>query len=128
MKTSQLLIALALSVSGAAFAADKHADGHEIKPMHGGAVTEAKDIDYELVTKPDKLQLYMRDHGKPLDPAGMSAKVTLLSGGDKQDVQLQPVDGKLEATGSFKVGTGTKAVVAVSKAGKAVASVRFLLK
>ena len=93
MKISQLLIALALSVSGAAFAADKHADGHEIKPMHGGAVTEAKDIDYELVTKPDKLQLYMRDHGKPLDPAGMSAKVTLLSGGDKQDVQLQPVDG-----------------------------------
>lgn len=29
MKISQLLIALALSISGAAFAADKHADGHE---------------------------------------------------------------------------------------------------
>ena len=55
-------------------------------------------------------------------------KVTLLSGSDKQEAQLLPVDGKLEATGSFKVGTGTKAVVAVSKAGKAVASVRFVLK
>jgi len=128
MKVSHLFAALALAFTGAAFAADKHADGHEIKPMHGGAVAEAKDIDYELVTKADKLQLYMRDHGKPLDPAGMSAKVTLLLGGDKQEAQLQPVDGKLEATGSFKVGTGTKAVVAVSKAGKAVASVRFVLK
>ena len=88
MKVSHLFAALAIAASGAAFAADKHADGHEIKPMHGGAVAEAKDIDYELVTKADKLQLYMRDHGKPLDPAGMSAKVTLLSGSDKQEAQL----------------------------------------
>ena len=60
--------------------------------------------------------------------ASSTALRTLLLGGDKQEAQLQPVDGKLEATGSFKVGTGTKAVVAVSKAGKAVASVRFVLK
>ena len=45
-----------------------------------------------------------------------------------KEFYMLPVDGKLEATGSFKVGTGTKAVVAVSKAGKAVASVRFVLK
>ncbi|GDY37502.1 MULTISPECIES: hypothetical protein [unclassified Acidovorax] len=128
MKISQLLTALALAVSGTAFAADKHADGHEIKPMHGGAVAEAKDIDYELVAKPDKLQLYMRDHGKPLDPSGMAAKITLLSGSDKQEAQLQPVDGKLEVTGSFKVAAGSKAVVAVTKAGKTIASVRFTLK
>jgi len=38
------------------------------------------------------------------------------------------VDGKLEAAGNFKVASGTKAVVAVSKVGKAVASVRFTLK
>ena len=49
MKVSHLFAVLAVAVSGATFAADKHADGHEIKPMHGGAVAEAKDIDYELV-------------------------------------------------------------------------------
>lgn len=58
----------------------------------------------------------------------MTAKATLLAGSDKQEVQLQPVDGKLEAAGNFKVASGTKAVVAVSKVGKAVASVRFTLK
>lgn len=126
MKFSQVLIALAVSISGRAFAADDH--GHEAKPMHGGVTAQAKDVDYELVAKADKLQLFMRDHGKPFDVSGMTAKATLLAGSDKQEVQLQPVDGKLEAAGNFKVASGTKAVVAVSKVGKAVASVRFTLK
>ena len=126
MKFSQVLIALAVSISGTAFAADDH--GHEAKPMHGGVTPQAKDVDYELVAKADKLQLFMRDHGKPFDVSGMTAKATLLAGSDKQEVQLQPVDGKLEAAGNFKVASGTKAVVAVSKVGKAVASVRFTLK
>ena len=126
MKFSQVLIALAVSISGTAFAADDH--GHEDKPMHGGVTAQAKDVDYELVAKADKLQLFMRDHGKPFDVSGMTAKATLLAGSDKQEVQLQPVDGKLEAAGNFKVASGTKAVVAVSKVGKAVASVRFTLK
>lgn len=126
MKFSQVLIALAVSISGTAFAADDH--GHEAKPMHGGVTAQAKDVDYELVAKADKLQLFMRHHGKPFDVSGMTAKATLLAGSDKQEVQLQPVDGKLEAAGNFKVASGTKAVVAVSKVGKAVASVRFTLK
>ena len=126
MKFSQVLIALAVSISGTAFAADDH--GHEAKPMHGGVTAQAKDVDYGLVAKADKLQLLMRDHGKPFDVSGMTGKATLLAGSDKQEVQLQPVDGKLEAAGNFKVASGTKAVVAVSKVGKAVASVRFTLK
>lgn len=126
MKLSSLILGLAVSISGAAFAADNH--GHDVKPMHGGAVAEVKEVEYELVATADKLQLYMRDHGKPVAVAGMTAKVTLLAGTDKQEVQLQAGDGKLEATGSFKVPAGTKAVVAVSKAGKSVASVRFTLK
>ena len=126
MKLSQLILAVAVSACGTAFAADNH--GHDIKPMHGGAVAEAKEVEYELVASADKLQLYMRDHGKPVAVAGMTAKVTLLAGSEKQDVQLQAGDGKLEAAGSFKVPAGTKVVVAVSKAGKSIASVRFTLK
>ena len=85
MKFSQVLIALAVSISGTAFAADDH--GHEAKPMHGGVTAQAKDVDYELVAKADKLQLFMRDHGKPFDVSGMTAKATLLAGSDKQEVQ-----------------------------------------
>ena len=64
MKLSQLILALSVSISGAAFAADNH--GHDLKPMHGGAVAEAKEVEYEFVASADKLQLYMRDHGKPV--------------------------------------------------------------
>lgn len=124
MKATKLLLALTVFISGAAIAADNH----DTKPLHGGVVAQAKDVDYELVYGTDKLQLYVRDHGKPADVAGMAAKVTLLTGTEKQDVQLLPVDGKLEASGSFKVAAGTKAVAAVTKGGKPVASVRFSLK
>ncbi len=126
MKLSHLILVFTVSISSGAFAADNHA--HDVKPMHGGAVAEAKDVEYEFVASADKLQLYMRDHGKPVAVAGMTAKVTLLTGSEKQEVQLQLGEGKLEASGSFKVAAGTKAVVAVSKGGKSVASVRFTLK
>ena len=43
MKLSQLILALSVSISGAAFAADNH--GHDLKPMHGGAVAEAKEVE-----------------------------------------------------------------------------------
>ena len=55
-----------------------------------------------------------------------TAKVTLLTGAEKQEVELKPAGGKLEATGSFKVGPGTKAVAVVTVAGKP-STARFTL-
>ena len=128
MKTKTLLASIALTLATTAFAAgEKHEHAHEHKPLHGGVVVEVKDIDYELVAKPTVIQLHLRDHGKPADVSKATAKVTLLSGTEKQEVELKPAGDKLEATGSFKVGAGTKAVAVVSVAGKA-ATVRFSIK
>lgn len=52
----------------------------------------------------------MRDHGKPVAVPGMTAKITLLAGSDKQDSQLQAGDGKLEALGGFKVPADKRAL------------------
>ena len=129
MKTSSLLVAIALTLAGTAFAAgDKHDHAHEHKPLHGGLVVEVKDMDYELVAKPTVIQLHLRDHGKPTDVAKASAKLTLLSGAEKQEVELKPAGDKLEATGTFKVGPGTKVVALVTIAGKPAGTVRFALK
>lgn len=76
MKLISTTFGLMLMASGTVFAADKHDHGHEDKPMHGGLVAEVKDMDYELVAKPDVLQLYLRDHGKPVDVSKTTAKVT----------------------------------------------------
>ncbi|EHL22450.1 MULTISPECIES: hypothetical protein [Comamonadaceae] len=128
MKTKTLLSTMALTLATSAFAAgEKHDHAHEHKPLHGGVVVEVKDIDYELVAKPTVIQLHLRDHGKPADVSKATAKVTMLSGTEKQEVELKPAGDKLEATGNFKVGAGTKAVAVVSVAGKA-ATVRFSIK
>jgi hypothetical protein len=124
MKTKfHIAAAIALVLASTA-----HASGaHDHSPKHGGVVTEVKDMDYELVAKSSVVQLYLRDHGKKVDIAKATAKVTLLTGAEKQEVELKPAGDKLEATGSFKVGPGTKAVAVVTVAGKP-STARFNLK
>jgi hypothetical protein len=128
MKTQAVFASITLALASSAFAAgDKHDHAHEHKPLHGGVVVEVKDIDYELVAKPTVIQLHLRDHGKPADVSKATAKITLLTGTEKQEVELKPAGDKLEATGTFKVGPGTKAVAVVTVAGKP-ATARFTLK
>ena len=127
MKPIHLITAITLSMSGHAFAAAGHDHGHEHQSLHGGVVTEVKDMDYELVTKPEVIQLHLRDHGKPVDVANASAKLTILLGTEKQEIELKPAGQWLEAKGNFKV-DGGKAVALVSFKGKSPVSVRFMLK
>lgn len=124
MKTQAFLASITLALAGSAFAAG---DKHDHKPLHGGVVVEVKDMDYELVAKPTVIQLHLRDHGKSADLSKATAKLTLLTGTEKQEVELKPAGDKLEATGSFKVGPGTKAVAIVTVAGKP-STARFTLK
>jgi hypothetical protein len=127
MKSTHLIAALALSLSGLTYAAGDHDHGHEHKALHGGIVTEVKDVDYELVAKPDSMQLHLRDHGKPVNLSQASAKLTILVGTEKQEIELKPVGARFEAQGDFKF-AGGKAVAFVSLPGKAPATVRFALK
>jgi hypothetical protein len=124
MKTQVLLASISLALAGSALAAG---DKHDHKPLHGGVVVEVKDMDYELVAKPTVIQLHLRDHGKAADLTKATAKLTLLTGAEKQEVELKPAGDKLEATGNFKVGPGTKAVAIVTVAGKP-STARFTLK
>lgn len=129
MKIAALLSALALCLSSSANAADDHQHGHEHKPLHGGVVVEANDVDFELVAKADSIALFVRDHGKPASTQGATAKVMLLNGTEKSEASLAPAgDNKLEAKGAFKVGSGTKAVATVTLAGKKPVNVRFAIK
>jgi len=123
MKLSTVLAALAIAAAGAA-----HAGGtHDHSPRHGGVVVEVKDLDYELVARPASIQLYLRDHGQGVDISKASARLTLLTGTEKQEVELKPAGGRLEATGSFKVGPGSKAVAVVTINGRA-STARFTIQ
>jgi len=129
MKLQRSIAALACALAGTVYAAGaQHDHAHDHAPAHGGVVVESAHQDFELVAKPTSLQLYVRSLGNPVDVAKASAKLTLLSGAGKQEVQLKPAGGnKLEAVGSFKVGPGTKAVAVVTIDGRP-ATARFSLK
>lgn len=127
MKTFRPLAIAAFLTLGAALGAQA-SPGHDHSPKHGGVVAEGKTYDYELVARPDRLQLYVRGHGTTPDLASASAKLTLLAaGGQKQEVQLRPAGDRLEAQGTFPVGPGAKAVAVVTVGGKA-STARFTLR
>ena len=121
---STLLSCILLAASSATFAGgDDHA------PKHGGAVVETKLADLEFVVKPDIIQIYLRDHGKPMKIDGGKAKVTLLNGSEKTEIELVQVGDKLEAKGTFKaVPKSTKGVAVVTLPGKPPATARFEVK
>lgn len=124
MRIRALLISCTLAISGAAWAGPGDVDH---KPMHGGVLVTVKDIDYELVANATTLRLFVRDHGKAVDVSKATARLTLLSGTEKQVVELKPSGDKLAATGAFKVSPGTKVVAVISSSGK-LATARFVLK
>jgi hypothetical protein len=128
MKPIHLLAALSLGLCGLSFASGNHDHGHEHKPLHGGVVTEVRDMDYELVASTDSIQMYVRDHGKPVDVSQATAKATFLSGNEKQDVELKATGDKMEAKGVFKLAPGTKALILISLPDGKTATARFVLK
>lgn len=126
MKTSFAVLISIASLCG--YAADPHKHAEAV-PKNGGIVKEVDDVQYELVARPDRLTLFVEDHGKKVDTKSMSAKVTLRAGADRTEVKLAPAgENKLEVTGSFKVAPGTIAIAQVIRAGKGEQSVRFTLK
>lgn len=123
--TGALAAAVVLGATGAAHAAG----GHDQSPRHGGVVAEAGDLDFELVARADSLTLHVRDHGKAVPMQGASAKLTLLAGTERSEVQLAPAGAdRLAAKGGFKLGPGTKVVAAVTLPGRKPTNVRFALK
>jgi hypothetical protein len=127
VKLAHFATSLIFVATSAAFAAGDHAHAHEHQALHGGVVVEVKDMDYELVARPDALRLHLRDHGKAVDISKASAKLTLLAGTEKQEVELKPTGDRLEAKGVFKVGANTKVIAVVLLAGKS-STARFVLK
>jgi hypothetical protein len=121
---SLVLLAVCTALSASVWAGA----GHSHDPKHGGVVVETKAGDFEIVAKPDAIHIYVSDHGKVMKLDGAKAKVTLLNGTEKTEVELAPAGDKLEAKGAFKVAKGTKGIAVVTLAGKPAATARFDVK
>ena len=94
---------------------------------HGGVVTMASDLGFELVGTPTGAAIYVEDHGKPMAPTGLKGKLTVLNGAEKSEAELVVAGDKLEAKG-VTLAKGAKVVAAlVTPAAKSI-TVRFTVK
>lgn len=119
---SALLAAAATLGSPAAFA---HGGA---KAQHGGIVQLAHDLSFELVLQADGATIYLQDHGKPLSSAGISGKLSILSGGQKTEAELSAAgDNKLHASG-VKIPAGAKVVAVLGNVAGKTLTVRFNVK
>jgi hypothetical protein len=124
-RPARMLLTLFAGVfmSTAGMAHDNHG-----KPQFGGVVTEGGVFQLELVLRAKQVVLHISDHGKPVDVKGGTAKLTLLAGTNKSEVNLTASGTKFEANGDFPAGPGTKAVALVALPGKKAVTARFELK
>lgn len=119
----------AMTFAGAIYAADNHGHDHDHKPLKGGIVAEANDVNFELVAKSDSLTIFVTDHGKPVMTKGAKASATIYSGSEKLAVNLEASgDNQLVATGSFKTGVGVRVAALVTLPSKPEAKLNFRLK
>ncbi|HET6787171.1 MAG TPA: hypothetical protein VFW84_12470 [Aquabacterium sp.] len=130
MRYQHLLLSLVLSLGGHAYAGGEHRDddpGHQ--PQHGGIVSEAQHMDFELVARGDVVTLHVRDHGQSAKVDGATAKVTVLSGKVKTRMALKASGpGQLSASGQVAPPPGSKVLAVVSLPGKKLIQVRFVVK
>lgn len=128
-----LLAALALAAGGLAHAHDDATlDG--MKAPHGGQMRAAGAQHYELVVAQPGTQgealpvaVYVTDHaGAKVPVQGATGTVTLLSGGKKATVALQPAgENLLKGSGAYVSGRDLKAIVSVTLRGQPAAQARF---
>jgi hypothetical protein len=94
---------------------------------HGGVVSTASDLSFELVSTPDAALIYIDDHGKPMAPTGLKGKLTVLNGADKSEADLVVAGDKLEAKG-VKLPKGAKVVATLTTPSAKAITVRFTVK
>jgi hypothetical protein len=98
-----LLVSAILSLT---FSAAQAHNGTQ--PEHGGVVQIVGDMSFELVTRPDGVELYVEDDGDEVNSAELAAKLTIVDAGARSEVQMTPAAGnRFEAKG-VQVGKGAK--------------------
>ena len=123
----KLAIPIAFSLMLGASQAWAHAD--HLKPQFGGITAEADVFQVELVTKGNQIILYLSEHGAPVESAGASGKLLLLTGKNKEEAVLTPSGYQaLSAKLKTKPARGSKVVASINVPGREAGTVRFTLK
>ena len=125
-RKNTLTVAFALLALNLPMAA-AHAHAEHGKPQFGGVVAEAGEVQCEIVAKDGKITVHVSNHGNPIDVSGASAKLTVLSGASRSEVELKPAGGdRLEGQGS--IASGAKLLINLQWPGKKPLQARAVMR
>lgn len=121
------LIAVAVVAFGMALS--NHVLAHGAQAKHGGMVSSAGDLAFELVAKDGKAVIYIEDHGHALSTRVAKGSLTVLQGTKKTSFSLEASEpNALISKEDVALDNGVKVVASITLAGKAPISVRFVVK
>ena len=78
------------------------------QPEHGGVVQLVGDMTFELVARPDGVELFVEDDGEEINSAEFAAKLTIVNAGAKSEVVLAPATGNKFEAKAVKIAPGSK--------------------
>ena len=78
------------------------------QPEHGGVVQLVGDMTFELVARPDGVELFVEDDGEEINSAEFAAKLTIVNAGAKSEVVLAPATGNKFEAKTVKIAPGSK--------------------
>jgi hypothetical protein len=84
-------------------------------PVHGGLISDAGEITYELVDIGKSLRIYVSDHGKPTPAAGSEGTLTVIR--DRKEIWSTGLTGSRDHLSALKkpvLKSGDQVVVKVS--------------
>lgn len=110
----RLIVAASLVACGPALA--QHAHGAQKGP-NGGPMEDLAGVHAELVVSGEKLNIHVFDEaGKPVDTAGFTGSVLLVSGSDKKTIPLAPAGQTLAGQAPAAIAKGTAATLLIKTA------------
>lgn len=120
------LTLLSFAVAAPSFAhSDEYLD--TIATPHGGQMRMAGAYHFELVVSADALTVYVTDHaGMPVATTGAAGTATVLAGGERASVTLQPAgDDQLRGSGQFVLDPAMRVVLNITLPGQSAQQARF---
>lgn len=120
-----------LAVAALAFAGQTSAHSDEyldtIATPHGGQMRMAGAYHFELVVSADALTVYVTDHaGMPVATTGAAGTATVLAGGKRASVTLQPAGAdQLMGRGQFAMDPAMRVVLNITLPGQGAQQARF---
>jgi hypothetical protein len=120
-----------LAVAALAFAGQTSAHSDEyldtIATPHGGQMRMAGAYHFELVVSADALTVYVTDHaGMPVATTGAAGTATVLAGGKRASVTLQPAGAdQLRGSGQFILDPAMRVVLNITLPGQSAQQARF---